>query len=300
MINKNILKELNEYRKKLADQNHYSEPYFIFPNRTMHEIATLQPQTEEQLELIHGMGPKRIEKYGKDILEILNKEQCIKQEHDEEDKKKGKKGKKGVQSKIGRFKMEEDEDLLRLAEEGLDAFEISKRLDRSPLAIVNRMEYYDYIYVPEEGKFKKDVHNEIPKYSNQGLFWTAEEDERLFKFALDNQLPIKEISKFLNRTEYSIQRRLETDGVFFDPKLNKWKRNKDLPEFHSKIGARWTEEEDKFLRSFYEKVITQEDLTDIATKLGRTEGGVGGRLIKLGFKHEKEKNEYRYRYMKEL
>lgn len=68
-----ILPQLSEslkvYRSNTARTNNISL-YFVFDNKTMHSIAEKCPQTSAELLAIKGIGPKKLEKYGNDILHI--------------------------------------------------------------------------------------------------------------------------------------------------------------------------------------------------------------------------------------
>lgn len=45
--------------------------YVIFPDRALREIARANPQSFAQLANVHGVGPARLEKYGRKVLETL-------------------------------------------------------------------------------------------------------------------------------------------------------------------------------------------------------------------------------------
>lgn len=63
----NALKEyrLNKSREQKVRQ------YFIYNNEMMEEIIKLKPESKEELILIKGFGPVKIEKYGEDIVDII-------------------------------------------------------------------------------------------------------------------------------------------------------------------------------------------------------------------------------------
>jgi ATP-dependent DNA helicase RecQ len=61
---------LRQKRKELADSSHIP-PYIIFPDKTLIEMATFFPQSEETLRYIHGMGAVKFEKYGLIFLDII-------------------------------------------------------------------------------------------------------------------------------------------------------------------------------------------------------------------------------------
>ena len=46
--------------------------YVIFPDRTLREMAREQPRTMADLGRIHGVGPTRLERFGKQFLDVLS------------------------------------------------------------------------------------------------------------------------------------------------------------------------------------------------------------------------------------
>ncbi|MBQ0052028.1 MAG: RecQ family ATP-dependent DNA helicase [Treponema sp.] len=66
-----IQTEIKKWRRKLAQEMDVP-PYVIFGDRTMNDIAEKKPKTEEELYSVNGLGEKKIEKFGRDILKIVN------------------------------------------------------------------------------------------------------------------------------------------------------------------------------------------------------------------------------------
>jgi superfamily II DNA helicase RecQ len=65
-----VYKALKEYRyKKSRDEG--IKPYFIFNNAQMEELIRERPRTKSELTNIAGFGEVKAEKYGQDILSIL-------------------------------------------------------------------------------------------------------------------------------------------------------------------------------------------------------------------------------------
>ncbi len=62
---------LKDWRLSLARELQVP-PYVIFSNRTLEEIARVRPSSEAELSEIHGVGPKRLEQYGRHVLEVVN------------------------------------------------------------------------------------------------------------------------------------------------------------------------------------------------------------------------------------
>lgn len=68
----NIVSELKKYRKNKSE-NEKTKAYFIFSDETINNLATIKPRTIEELIKIKGMGNYNTQKYGNDILTIINK-----------------------------------------------------------------------------------------------------------------------------------------------------------------------------------------------------------------------------------
>lgn len=66
-----IEEKLKKYRGRKAYQGQV-EPYRIFTNEMLLDLLDKQPKTLAGLRKIKGFGEKRVEAYGKDILDILN------------------------------------------------------------------------------------------------------------------------------------------------------------------------------------------------------------------------------------
>ena len=49
-------------------------PYLIFPDRTLAAIAQIKPMVLEELDCISGVGRKKLERYGEEIIEIIREE----------------------------------------------------------------------------------------------------------------------------------------------------------------------------------------------------------------------------------
>ncbi len=68
---KELFQNLREYRLMVAQAEDVGA-YAIFPQKTLFELCELLPEDKKQLKKIYGMGKVRIEKYGAEILEIIN------------------------------------------------------------------------------------------------------------------------------------------------------------------------------------------------------------------------------------
>jgi len=65
-----VFADLKRWRRKIASEKNIS-PYCVFHDSTLISIANRLPKTKEELEEIKGVGRKKIEDYGDDILDIV-------------------------------------------------------------------------------------------------------------------------------------------------------------------------------------------------------------------------------------
>ncbi|RZD30473.1 hypothetical protein CXT76_02515 [Candidatus Parvarchaeota archaeon] len=70
-INNSVLDMLKGWRR-ISSQKENVPAYCILNDRTLKELAIKIPENIHELENIHGIGSSKIEKYGKDILKIVN------------------------------------------------------------------------------------------------------------------------------------------------------------------------------------------------------------------------------------
>jgi len=68
--NPSLLKALKETRMTLAKAQNVP-PYVIFHDKTLYEMAAVKPENFEQLSRLHGMGEKKMERYGRVFLEAI-------------------------------------------------------------------------------------------------------------------------------------------------------------------------------------------------------------------------------------
>jgi ATP-dependent DNA helicase RecQ len=61
---------LKAWRTEVA-REHDLPAYLIFPNSTLHELASRHPQTLAEVGAVSGVGAKKLEAYGRDILRVL-------------------------------------------------------------------------------------------------------------------------------------------------------------------------------------------------------------------------------------
>jgi ATP-dependent DNA helicase RecQ len=67
-----LFERLREHRAELA-RSRRVPAYVVALDRTLLELATLRPRTLPALANVYGLGPNRIEQYGKSFLEVLNR-----------------------------------------------------------------------------------------------------------------------------------------------------------------------------------------------------------------------------------
>ena len=70
ILNKELFNKLRLWRKDKANAQGI-KPYIIFSDSTLMELANKSPQTKDELLSIRGMGEKKYEKYGEEILELI-------------------------------------------------------------------------------------------------------------------------------------------------------------------------------------------------------------------------------------
>lgn len=71
ILNKELFDKLRLWRKEVAFREKI-KPYIICSDSTLIELANLTPHTKDELFNIRGMGEKKVERYGEDILCIIN------------------------------------------------------------------------------------------------------------------------------------------------------------------------------------------------------------------------------------
>lgn len=72
ILNKDLFNILKNWRKDRAFKEGV-KPYIIFSDATLIQIANILPKSKEELLSIRGMGDKKYDKFGEEILMILNR-----------------------------------------------------------------------------------------------------------------------------------------------------------------------------------------------------------------------------------
>ncbi|WP_420571177.1 HRDC domain-containing protein [Kordia sp.] len=66
-----LFENLRLFRLSISNSDNIP-PFQVFTQKSLFEMCELLPATPKQLKKIHGMGKVRVEKYGEEILEIIN------------------------------------------------------------------------------------------------------------------------------------------------------------------------------------------------------------------------------------
>jgi uncharacterized protein YpbB len=65
-----LFEDLRLFRESIA--NSEDIPHFqVFTQKTLYELCEMLPTTTKQLKAIHGMGKIRVQKYGKEIIDLI-------------------------------------------------------------------------------------------------------------------------------------------------------------------------------------------------------------------------------------
>ncbi|MBR1402971.1 MAG: RecQ family ATP-dependent DNA helicase [Treponema sp.] len=70
---KRIQSDLKKWRKHKAEELNVP-PYIIFGDKTMNDIALKKPHTTDDLYNVNGLGEKKVEKFGAEILRVVGEE----------------------------------------------------------------------------------------------------------------------------------------------------------------------------------------------------------------------------------
>ena len=70
-INKELFERLKVWRRIKANKENV-KPYIIFSDSSLIEIVNILPKNLEELKEIRGVGEKKLEKYGEEIIDIIN------------------------------------------------------------------------------------------------------------------------------------------------------------------------------------------------------------------------------------
>lgn len=68
-----LFDRLRELRLEIAKEN-FVPPYIIFSDKSLHDMCQILPKTKQDMLLVHGVGEKKYESYGKAFLDIIQQE----------------------------------------------------------------------------------------------------------------------------------------------------------------------------------------------------------------------------------
>ncbi len=61
---------LKQFRMKLSQEQNV-KPFYIFTNKTLEELIQKQPCSVDELKTIHGIGEKKINAFGEELVGII-------------------------------------------------------------------------------------------------------------------------------------------------------------------------------------------------------------------------------------
>lgn len=67
-----LYEEIRKYRYNKAKEEG-NKPYFLFNNNTLDLLVKERPRTKEELLKVQGFGQVKVDEYGDDLLNIINK-----------------------------------------------------------------------------------------------------------------------------------------------------------------------------------------------------------------------------------
>jgi hypothetical protein len=67
-----VFGRLRAWRQEAARQAS-QKAFYVFPDATLKRIAAARPQTLEDLAAVKGVGPRKLEQYGQDVLDTINR-----------------------------------------------------------------------------------------------------------------------------------------------------------------------------------------------------------------------------------
>ena len=72
--NDELFEELRQLRREFAEKQGVP-PFVIFSDKTLHEMSAVMPATAADMLNVKGVGESKMEKYGKQFLEVISKYQ---------------------------------------------------------------------------------------------------------------------------------------------------------------------------------------------------------------------------------
>ena len=69
-VDEGLFEALRKHRMQLAREQGVP-PYVVAGDRTLREIAATRPSSLDELGVLYGIGPAKLEKYGPGLLEVV-------------------------------------------------------------------------------------------------------------------------------------------------------------------------------------------------------------------------------------
>src|SRR5205807_3988075 len=70
-VDEELFEVLRGHRRQLADERQV-QPYIIFGDATLRELARVRPSTLEQMRLVYGIGESKLRDFGECFLQALH------------------------------------------------------------------------------------------------------------------------------------------------------------------------------------------------------------------------------------
>jgi len=67
-----VFEALRRYRREVAHREGVP-PYVVASDRSLRDLARLRPHSSAELQLAHGIGPAKADKYGVEILAVIRR-----------------------------------------------------------------------------------------------------------------------------------------------------------------------------------------------------------------------------------
>ena len=73
-VDRDLFEALRLLRRRLAEERHV-QPYIIFSDATLRELARIRPSNPEKMRLVYGIGDAKLREFGSRTLEVID-QQC--------------------------------------------------------------------------------------------------------------------------------------------------------------------------------------------------------------------------------
>jgi ATP-dependent DNA helicase RecQ len=70
---RDLFERLRALRAKMASEEGVA-PFMVFHDKTLRNIASMRPSSISSLESVPGIGPAKLERYGRKVLQVVNEE----------------------------------------------------------------------------------------------------------------------------------------------------------------------------------------------------------------------------------